>query len=361
MSYQPIDDVQLNQLKIEWVEREAVRPNAYNPNKMHPQTRRLLLQSLLEDGWTQPIVTLPDHTIVDGEQRWTVAGMKVEPSDIQDIIEKMETRREEGIEVSQSILDRLYTSRDRLADAIDGGLPACLASVTGGMVPITVVDFKDDAHKMISTIRHNTSRGSHAVDSVATIVGDLTRLGLDMDNLQTRLGMSMEESKRLLEKNTLAERFLKSRPDYTLSPAQNITSVAENGDNVPKAMATDVSNAVSETWQEYVAKEAEYERQVATAVAERVELAGSEKALTQADKEKIERTVRKEIEAPKKPNQSALRKFSIYVTKEQFEDIMELLGTSHTAQMFLSIIYAERVNQGYTEHRDPALLEDIQP
>ena len=65
--------MQLNQLKVEWVPRDTVKPNAYNPNKMTWDVRQLLLQSLLEDGWTQPIVTLMDGTIVDGEQRWTTS------------------------------------------------------------------------------------------------------------------------------------------------------------------------------------------------------------------------------------------------------------------------------------------------
>src|SRR5215468_1499388 len=85
----PVDTLQLEQLKIEWVPRSSVRPNKWNPNRMTEHDRALLRQSILEDGWTQPIVTLPDGTIVDGEQRWTTSGGSIQSSDIAAIIAKM--------------------------------------------------------------------------------------------------------------------------------------------------------------------------------------------------------------------------------------------------------------------------------
>lgn len=62
---QPVSQVQLEQLKVEWILYDDVSPNDYNPNRMTLKDRLLLRQSLLEDGWTQSIVTLSN-----GEQRW---------------------------------------------------------------------------------------------------------------------------------------------------------------------------------------------------------------------------------------------------------------------------------------------------
>src|SRR5438045_1612914 len=59
---------------IEWVPRESLHANLYNPNKVAPIELHLLKVSILEDGWTQPIVARPDGEIVDGFHRWTISA-----------------------------------------------------------------------------------------------------------------------------------------------------------------------------------------------------------------------------------------------------------------------------------------------
>ena len=59
---------------LQWVSWEQLRPNDYNPNKVSEDNLKLLTQSILTNGWTLPIVTRPDFTIIDGFHRWTVAG-----------------------------------------------------------------------------------------------------------------------------------------------------------------------------------------------------------------------------------------------------------------------------------------------
>ena len=66
---QPLD-------KITWIDRDQLKPNNYNPNKVAPPELKLLKTSIIEDGWTQPIVINPDFTIVDGFHRWTISGHK---------------------------------------------------------------------------------------------------------------------------------------------------------------------------------------------------------------------------------------------------------------------------------------------
>ena len=59
---------------LQWVERDRLRANDYNPNKVSEDNLKLLTQSILTNGWTLPIVVRPDYTIIDGFHRWTVAG-----------------------------------------------------------------------------------------------------------------------------------------------------------------------------------------------------------------------------------------------------------------------------------------------
>src|SRR4051812_36713087 len=56
--------------RIEWVPREELHANFYNPNHVAPIEMHLLKVSILEDGWTQPIVARLDDEIIDGFHRW---------------------------------------------------------------------------------------------------------------------------------------------------------------------------------------------------------------------------------------------------------------------------------------------------
>ena len=141
---------------VEWVPREAIEPNDYNPNKQAPPEHKLLKVSILADGWTQPIVVFDDGAggkpvIVDGEHRWRCS-----------------------------------------AD------PA-IAAITGGLIPIVRVR-ADRSQRIMATIRHNRARGEHAVVSMAELIKELLEAGFDADELQAMLGMESEEVQRLAEK-----------------------------------------------------------------------------------------------------------------------------------------------------------------
>lgn len=142
--------------RVKWLSREKLRGNAYNPNVVAPPELELLVVSILEDGWTQPIVTLPPdadgvHQIVDGFHRWTVSA---------DV--------------------RVY-------------------KLTGGQVPTVQVGL-DPVHRMMSTIRHNRARGTHAVVRMADIVRRMTDEGVPQKQIQKRLGMEAEEVVRLVNR-----------------------------------------------------------------------------------------------------------------------------------------------------------------
>ena len=46
---------------LQWVDRDQLKPNDYNPNKVSEENLKLLVQSILTNGWTLPIVVRPDY------------------------------------------------------------------------------------------------------------------------------------------------------------------------------------------------------------------------------------------------------------------------------------------------------------
>lgn len=346
---QPVSDIQLDQLKIEWVPRDNVKPNKYNPNKMTWQDRMLLRQSILEDGWTQPVVTLMDGTIVDGEQRWTVSGLALKPKDVQEIIDKMEARKQQGYPESDSILFRLREGKRRLEAAIAAGIPGTLAAITGGLVPITRVDFGDDAHKMISTIRHNRARGSHGIDQMSLITQDLIKLGLDVDDLETRLGMDDEEVKRMVK---AAEGQMSQMQEmakvHNFSPSTEVLHLADVTD--PEAAARFAKSA--EANQQFIdyetakaARAAEIERQRQEALSQMPPDA------TQDDKDALARKIAAAIPLPPAPETPDLKKFVFFITPAE----NHLLRTVFEGEVIQSILALTRLVS-----RDPELKQRMQ-
>lgn len=131
------------------VDRDLLKANDYNPNKVSKQNLELLKQSILTNGWTLPIVVRPDMTIIDGFHRWTVAGE--EP----------------------------------------------LKSLTGGKVPIVVVEHQDETKNIYGTVTHNRARGTHLLEPMKAIVGKLLGAGKSVEEISKELGMKPEEVYRL--------------------------------------------------------------------------------------------------------------------------------------------------------------------
>ncbi len=134
---------------LRWVERERLKPNDYNPNKVSKENLKLLTQSILTNGWTLPIVVRPDYTIIDGFHRWTVSGE--EP----------------------------------------------LYSMLGGKVPVVVVEHKDESEDIYGTVTHNRARGTHLLEPMKAIVKRLIADGKTVDEIGKQLGMRPEEVFRL--------------------------------------------------------------------------------------------------------------------------------------------------------------------
>ena len=344
---QPVTDLQLNQLRIEWVPHNSIKPNKYNPNTMSFHDRMLLRQSLLEDGWTQPVVTLPDRTIVDGEQRWTTAGLPLKPDDIEAVIAKMEKRRAEGATISESIMNRLRESKRRLETAIAEGLPPTLASITGGLVPITRLDLGDDAHKMISTIRHNRARGVHKIDSMAGITQDLVSLGLDFEDLETRLGMDNEEISRFLNAaETQADELAKvlDTSDEAFSPAwapTHVTTLDSEAANVAASASADAASETKKYELETRDRKVEVARRASEIITQR-QNAGEN--LTQVDKQNVVQQVEAAVPATvtAKPVPTEVKRFAVFLSPADHDLVMSVLGAAQTARVLVALCKKEK-------------------
>lgn len=59
---------------LQFIDRDLVKPNDYNPNKVLEKNLKLLMESILNNGFCFPIVIRPDYTIIDGFHRWLVSG-----------------------------------------------------------------------------------------------------------------------------------------------------------------------------------------------------------------------------------------------------------------------------------------------
>lgn len=149
-----------------WVKADQLHANDYNPNSVAPPEMRLLQLSVMQDGYTQPIVAWPDETdsyeVVDGFHRNRVG-------------------REVG-----AIKKRVH-----------------------GRLPIAVINAertsKED--RIAATIRHNRARGKHQVDAMADIVVDLARRNWSNEKIAKELGMEPDEVLRLKQITGLAELF----------------------------------------------------------------------------------------------------------------------------------------------------------
>lgn len=142
---------------------EDIQANSYNPNHVAPPEMKLLYESIKEDGYTMPIVCYRlengKYEIVDGYHRYTT----------------MLTHKD--------IYDR-----------------------EGGKLPVVVID-KDTSNRMASTIRHNRARGSHSIELMMNIVGELKKAGMSDAWIMKEIGMDADELLRFKQLSGLAEMF----------------------------------------------------------------------------------------------------------------------------------------------------------
>ncbi|MCL2082178.1 MAG: ParB/RepB/Spo0J family partition protein [Oscillospiraceae bacterium] len=170
---------------------EKVQANSYNPNRVSSPEMKLLVKSILEDGYTMPVVCyyIADddmYEIVDGFHRYLV--MKTCPE---------------------------------------------IAERESNHLPVSVID-KPLSERIASTIRHNRARGTHNIDMMVDIIAKLTEAGLSDSWIMKNIGMDADELLRLKQISGLASLFagrefsMSWKSDKTVTDTGNM--VFENGD-----------------------------------------------------------------------------------------------------------------------------------
>ena len=149
---------------IKRVPVDKIQANSYNPNHVAPPEMKLLYKSILEDGYTMPIVcyyleNVDKYEIVDGFHRYTV------------------------LKKHKDIYER-----------------------EGGCLPVSVIN-KPISDRMASTIRHNRARGSQDVELMTNIVTELVESGCSDRWIMKNIGMDADELLRLKQLSGLATIF----------------------------------------------------------------------------------------------------------------------------------------------------------
>ena len=150
---------------VKWVKSENVVANDYNPNKVAPPEMELLEISIMNDGYTQPVVTFPNNGIievVDGFHRTRVSKES-----------KIVRERVKGYTPTVIIRKEQSDKNDRIA----------------------------------STIRHNRARGKHQVDAMSEIILELKNRNWKNERIARELGMDEEEILRLCQITGLQDIF----------------------------------------------------------------------------------------------------------------------------------------------------------
>jgi len=150
---------------VKWVPSDKVVANDYNPNKVAPPEMELLEISIINDGYTQPIVTWPNEShieVIDGFHRNRVGKES-----------------------------KLVNERIR------------------GYLPTVAIRKEQDSknNRIASTIRHNRARGKHVVSAMSDIVIELKKRNWSDERVAKELGMDADEVLRLCQISGLAEAF----------------------------------------------------------------------------------------------------------------------------------------------------------
>jgi ParB-like chromosome segregation protein Spo0J len=174
---------ELERLVVEYVPATSVIPNEWNPNRQSAHDFALLIRSMMEDGFTQPIIVHKDDLkIVDGEHRWTGAI-------VVEAIKRLAKAR--GKQPAEILTDELV---DQLRDDRLGTLQQHCPDLE---LPVVKTAMSPEQMR-IATLRHNRARGSEDFQLAAEVLRDLQKLGA-LDWAQDSLQLDDVELNKLLE------------------------------------------------------------------------------------------------------------------------------------------------------------------
>jgi len=184
----------LKKLKVEYVKVADLKPNDYNPNRQSEHDFELLIKSMTEDGFTQPIVALDDLTIVDGEHRWRAAHSLG------------------------------YTE-----------------------VPVVKTTMTKEQMR-IATLRHNRARGSEDIELTALVLKDLEELGA-LEWAQDSLMIDDTELNRLLEDIPAPDAYMEDEFSEAWEPSalddHEATTETADGRIIEDSRGTKIMTAMS--------------------------------------------------------------------------------------------------------------------
>jgi len=148
--------------------RDLVIANTYNPNHVSDNKMELLFQSIVDNGFAFPIVTLWDDdqqlfVVVDGFHRYLISGP-------------------DWLELSH--------------------------------VPLAVLNH-NATQRMVATWQFNKARGSHEVDLDADLIRALIEQGMEESEIGEKLGIDMDTVHRYKQVTGIAELF--KNANYSLA------------------------------------------------------------------------------------------------------------------------------------------------
>lgn len=169
-------DIKLPCFDVVLVDIDKVVANDYNPNNVSKTNMLLLEESILNNGFCFPVVTIYDkdndkYIIIDGFHRYTIF-------------------------------------KDYLKAA---------------QLPVIVLEH-DLGRRMIATVQFNRARGVHQVELMSDLVKALVDNGFTDDEISKYLGMEAEEVYRLKQVSGVAELF----KNQLYSPAWEMRDMDNN-------------------------------------------------------------------------------------------------------------------------------------
>ena len=162
------NNIKIPCLNVKLVPRDLVQANNYNPNHVPKDKMELLKQSILDNGFCFPIVTIwseedGKYIIIDGFHRYTIC-------------------QPEWLDIEQ--------------------------------VPIIVLEH-DISKRMAATIQFNKARGVHQVDLDADVVRSLLEQGMSEEEVSMHLGIDLDTVLRYKQMTGIVDLF--KNIDYTPS------------------------------------------------------------------------------------------------------------------------------------------------
>ena len=149
---------------IEWVHRNELHANHWNPNRVATPELKLLETSILETGWVQPVLVSESGMVIDGFHRWSLVS---DPS---------------------TVVSKRY----------EGRLPVARLPVS-------------DADAMVVTVRMNRAKGAHVAILMHELVSELIDVhSMSRKQIAKGIGATLKEVDLLYQKSVFKAKKLET-------------------------------------------------------------------------------------------------------------------------------------------------------